>query len=129
MPRRSLENPDAQLVLDEFGSDGLFGDAVALGAQIHGDHRSRRDPPRDGFQLRYRVGRAARQILAEQPDRGVGRKMVAIVVEDGRHRRDWVSLGASAVLPSTLTRSELVDALETHAIAISRRDVLPAAEA
>ncbi len=40
---------------------------------------------------------------------------VALVVEDGRRRRDWPELGAAAVLPSVLTREVLLDALATHA--------------
>ena len=39
---------------------------------------------------------------------------VAIVVDDHRQRRDWVALGAAAVLPTNLTREVLLDALATH---------------
>ena len=38
---------------------------------------------------------------------------VALVVDD-RGRRDWVALGAAAVLPATLSREVLLDALVTH---------------
>ena len=38
---------------------------------------------------------------------------VALVVDD-RPRRDWVALGAAAVLPTTLSREVLLDALATH---------------
>ncbi|HVL03760.1 MAG TPA: hypothetical protein VM386_04915 [Acidimicrobiales bacterium] len=40
---------------------------------------------------------------------------VVLVVEDDRHRRDWLALGAAAVLPADLTREVLLDALATHA--------------
>lgn len=40
---------------------------------------------------------------------------VVMVVEDGRQARDWIALGAAAVLPATLTREALLDALATHA--------------
>ena len=84
---------------------------------------------------RLASGRAFSALLIDSGTPGVDRDLIdesracgcaVIVVDDGRHRRDWVSLGASAVLPATLTRAELVDALGTHAVAISRRDVLPA---
>ena len=39
---------------------------------------------------------------------------VALVVDDHRRRRDWVALGAAAVLPVVLTRDVLLDALATH---------------
>lgn len=37
-----------------------------------------------------------------------------LVVADGRSRRDWVALGATAVLPEDFHRSELMDELERH---------------
>ena len=40
---------------------------------------------------------------------------VVLVVDDRAQRRDWLSLGVAAVLPSTLTREALLDALATHA--------------
>jgi hypothetical protein len=49
-----------------------------------------------------------------------------IVIDDDRVRRDWLALGASAVLPSEFSRDALLDVLETHAVAIGRGDVLPA---
>ncbi|MBW3580183.1 MAG: hypothetical protein KY431_04025 [Actinobacteria bacterium] len=39
---------------------------------------------------------------------------VALVVDDHRQRRDWVALGAAAVLPVSLSREVLLDALATH---------------
>src|SRR3954471_8296936 len=88
-------------------------------------------------ELRSRLasGRAFSALLIDSGTPGVDRDLIdesracgcaVIVVDDGRHRRDWTALGASAVLPATLTRDELLDALDTHAVAISRRDVLPA---
>ncbi len=38
-----------------------------------------------------------------------------LIVDDGRRPRDWVELGATAVLSSTLEREALLDALVTHA--------------
>ncbi len=40
---------------------------------------------------------------------------VALVVDDNRQRRDWVALGAAAVLPANLSREVLLDTLATHA--------------
>lgn len=40
---------------------------------------------------------------------------VVLVVDDRAQRRDWLALGAAAVLPATLTREALLDALATHA--------------
>ena len=39
---------------------------------------------------------------------------VALVVDDHRQRRDWVALGAAAVLPVSLSREVLLDTLATH---------------
>src|SRR4051794_26114988 len=49
-----------------------------------------------------------------------------VVVDDGRVERDWTLLGASAVLPTPFTRDELLDVLTTHAVPISRTDVMVA---
>jgi len=46
--------------------------------------------------------------------------VVAIVVDDGRRRRDWVELGAVAVLPSTFGPDVLLDALASHAAMVGR---------
>lgn len=40
---------------------------------------------------------------------------VTLVIDDSRQRRDWVALGAAAVLPVVLTREVLLDALAAHA--------------
>jgi hypothetical protein len=45
-----------------------------------------------------------------------------LVVDDGRTRRDWAALGASAVLPAELGRSELLNALAGHATPIGRAE-------
>lgn len=37
------------------------------------------------------------------------------IVDDGPHTRDWIDLGASAVVSPTLERAALLDALVTHA--------------
>ena len=47
-----------------------------------------------------------------------------LVVDDGRARRDWSALGASAVLPAELTRSDLLDALVAHATPIGRGEAV-----
>jgi hypothetical protein len=47
-----------------------------------------------------------------------------LVVDDGRGRRDWAALGALAVLPTELTRSELLDVLATHAPMVGGGEVL-----
>ncbi len=39
----------------------------------------------------------------------------ALVVDDDRLRRDWMALGAAAVLPGVLSREILLDTLATHA--------------
>jgi hypothetical protein len=41
--------------------------------------------------------------------------VVVLVVDDRAQRRDWLALGAAAVLPSTFSREGLLDALATHA--------------
>src|SRR5689334_18166126 len=81
---------------------------------------------------RLASGRAFSALLIDSGTPGVDRDLIdesracgcaVLVVDDGRHRREWTALGASAVLPATLTRADLLDALETHAMAIARRDV------
>lgn len=84
---------------------------------------------------RLASGRAFSALLVDGGLPGVDRDLVdearacgcaVIVIDDGRVRRDWSALGASAVLPPELSRSGLLDVLETHAVAIGRGDVLPA---
>jgi hypothetical protein len=45
-----------------------------------------------------------------------------LVVDDGRVSRDWVGLGAAAVLPTGFDRDDLVAALGTHARPIARTE-------
>ncbi len=54
---------------------------------------------------------------------------VVMVVDDGRQRRDWVALGAAAVLPASLTREVLLDALATHAVMVGDATVSPPGDA
>jgi hypothetical protein len=84
---------------------------------------------------RLASGRAFSALLVDGGLPGVDRDLVdearacgcaVIVIDDGRMRRNWSALGASAVLPPELSRSGLLDVLETHAVAIGRGDVLPA---
>ena len=86
---------------------------------------------------RLASGRAFSALLIDSGTPGVDRDLIdesracgcaVLVVDDGRHRRDWTALGAAAVLPATLTRADLLDALDVHAVAISRHDVLPTRE-
>ncbi len=46
------------------------------------------------------------------------------IIDDRRLNRDWLSLGASRILPADFTRSDLSDALENAARPISRADTL-----
>lgn len=82
-------------------------------------------------ELRARLGsgRAFSALLVDGGLPGVDRDLLdkareggcaAVVVDDERARRNWVGLGASAVLGPTFTRTELLDALGTHAAAIPR---------
>ena len=50
---------------------------------------------------------------------------VALVIDDSRQRRDWVALGASAVLAAGLTREVLLDALATHAPMVATAAAVP----
>lgn len=74
-------------------------------------------------------GRAFSAVLVDAGLPGVDRDVVdtaraagcaVLLVDDGRVRRDWAALGASAVLPSDLGRAELLDALRHHATPIGR---------
>jgi MinD-like ATPase involved in chromosome partitioning or flagellar assembly len=47
-----------------------------------------------------------------------------IVIADPRIDRDWISLGASAVLPSDFGRAVLLDALATHGQMVNRANIL-----
>lgn len=86
---------------------------------------------------RLASGRAFSALLVDGGLPGVDRDLVdealacgcaVVVIDDGRVRRDWTALGASAVLPAELSRSGLLDVLDTHAVPIGRGDVLPTAD-
>ena len=56
-------------------------------------------------------------------------RCAALVIDDGHARRDWHALGATAVLPSTFTREQLLEVLSAHTVMIGtteRRGVLGA---
>jgi hypothetical protein len=57
-----------------------------------------------------------RDLLESARDAGC----VVLVVDDGRGGRDWAALGAAAVLPPSVTREALLDALATHAAMVGR---------
>src|SRR4051794_2357256 len=89
----------------------------------------------DEVRARLASGRAFSALLVDGTVSGIDRDVVdeakacgcaVIVVDDGRGRRDWAALGASAVLPADFDRAALLDVLEAHAVAIGRGDVVPA---
>jgi MinD-like ATPase involved in chromosome partitioning or flagellar assembly len=45
-------------------------------------------------------------------------RCAVLVVDDGHAGRDWHALGATAVLPSTFTREQLLEVLAAHAVMI-----------
>jgi hypothetical protein len=45
-----------------------------------------------------------------------------IIVDDQRRGREWVNLGAKALLPSSFSRKELLDVLAAHTVMIGRSD-------
>ena len=45
-------------------------------------------------------------------------RCAALVIDDGHAGRDWHALGATAVLPSTFTREQLLEVLSAHAVMI-----------
>ena len=81
---------------------------------------------------RLTSGRAFSALLVDANLPGVDRDLVdssraggcaALVVDDGtRAARDWMALGASAVLPGVFGRDELLDALASAARPIGRGD-------
>jgi hypothetical protein len=48
-----------------------------------------------------------------------------VAVDDGRHRRDWRTLGVAAVLPDAFDRAALVDVLGRCARPVDRADAVP----
>jgi hypothetical protein len=84
-------------------------------------------------ELRARLasGRPLSAVLLDAALGGVDRDLTdlaraagcaVLLVDDGRAPRDWSALGASAVLPSSLDRGDLLDALATHAAPIGRSE-------
>ena len=79
--------------------------------------------------VRLRSGRGYSALLVDDSLAGLDRDLVelaresgcaVVVVESGRARRAWAELGASAVLPSTFGREELLQTLAQVATAIAR---------
>lgn len=90
-------------------------------------------------ELRARLasGRAFSAVIADGATLGVDRDLIelsresgcaVVIIEDGRVQRDWIALGAAAVLPHGFTRAELHDVLSVHAPLIGRGDELALAE-
>lgn len=84
------------------------------------------------LRARLRSGRPHSAVLVEGNLPAVDRDLVelaratgcaVLVVDDPTSNRDWSALGAAAVLPSTLTREVLLDALGAHAEPVDRRTV------
>lgn len=86
-------------------------------------------------ELRARLasGRAFSAVLVDASVPGADRDLTdlvrsagaaVLVVDDGRARRDWAGLGASAILPADLTRADLLDALGAHAVRIGRSEAV-----
>jgi hypothetical protein len=84
---------------------------------------------------RLASGRAFSAVLVDSSLPFVDRDLVddaravgcaVIAVDDGRLQRDWSALGMSAVISSEMTRGDLLDVLETHAVPIGRGDVVTA---
>ena len=90
------------------------------------------------LRVRLRSGRAYSAVLLDGAVSAVDRDVVesarsagcaVIVVDDGRDRHPWTDLGAATVLPTTLTREALLDALVTHSSMVARGAASPFDEA
>ena len=88
----------------------------------------------DDVRARLSSGRAFSALLLDGDAIGADRDLLdsaraagcaVVVIHDGRSGRDWVSLGASAVLDSTFERGDLLAVLDSHATAIGRAEILP----
>lgn len=88
------------------------------------------------LRVRLASGRPFSAVLVDAGVAGVDRDLIdtargagcaVLVVDDGRARRDWSALGASAVLPAALARADLHAALAEHAAAINRSDTVAGA--
>jgi len=82
-------------------------------------------------------GRAFSALLADGAAPGLDRDLIdlaatsgcaVIVVDDMRLTRDWIGLGASAVVNPLFERDDLVDLLSQRASRITRSDVVPGDE-
>jgi hypothetical protein len=81
------------------------------------------------LRARLAAGRAYSAVLVDGTLPAVDRDLLdaarqagcaVLVVDDGHARRDWSALGAVAVLPATVGREALLDALATHAAMVGR---------
>ncbi len=79
-------------------------------------------------------GRPASALIVDASLPGVDRDLLTaatqhgcavIVVDDPRVARDWVSIGAHTIIPPGFDRSQLLDALATHATMIDRATQAP----
>ena len=77
--------------------------------------------PHSGVLVDASLPSVDRDLIAAAVDAGCP----VLVIDDPRALRDWLSLGASSVLPADLSRVDLLDALSTHARMVSRVDHLP----
>jgi hypothetical protein len=91
----------------------------------------------DDIEQRLDSGRATSAVLVEAGIPGVDRDLfaaarvagcVVIVIDDPRIARDWLAIGASAVLAPSFDRQHLIDALATHASLIERVGESPVSE-
>ena len=82
---------------------------------------------------RIAAGRAISAFIADATTTGLDRDLIddvraagcaVLIVDDPRVRRDWIKLGASAVLPSPFDLPAVVDALHAHASTIRPTDRL-----
>ena len=83
------------------------------------------------IRARLAGGRSFSALLLDTGSTGVDRDLLdtarqsgtaVLVVDDGRSSRDWVALGATAVLPGGFHRSDLLDELERHGRPLDRHD-------
>ncbi len=83
------------------------------------------------LQARLSSGRSFSAVLLDAGLPGIDRDLVdlatdtgaaVLVVSDGRSTRDWMSLGATAVLPAQLHREDLMEELDRHGRPLERVD-------
>lgn len=91
-------------------------------------------------ELRARLvgGRAFSAVLVDAGTTGLDRDLIdatletgaaVFVVSDGRNAKDWVALGATAVLPEDFHRGELMDELERHGRPLDQTEIAVSATA